>query len=187
MTQLESSRVMFLTVESSEDQYCPTHDTSGSHQRQVFTSSRIHHDGRLLLNLRQVPDKRDANANGASPHCSARSSRASCARLHAPLFHVRENVPLHAHHSSWPRFPRCVSQVGLDAAGKTTILYKLKLGEIVNTVPTIGFNVETVRYRRRSRERSSAVGTTPLCACAQCAHPSPSHAHTTASLLFCHR
>jgi ADP-ribosylation factor protein 1 len=30
------------------------------------------------------------------------------------------------------------SQVGLDAAGKTTILYKLKLGEIVTTIPTIG-------------------------------------------------
>ena len=25
-----------------------------------------------------------------------------------------------------------------DAAGKTTILYKLKLGEIVTTIPTIG-------------------------------------------------
>lgn len=36
---------------------------------------------------------------------------------------------------------------GLDAAGKTTILYKLKLGEIVTTIPTIGFNVETVEYR----------------------------------------
>ena len=30
------------------------------------------------------------------------------------------------------------SLVGLDAAGKTTILYKLKLGEIVTTIPTIG-------------------------------------------------
>ena len=30
------------------------------------------------------------------------------------------------------------TQVGLDAAGKTTILYKLKLGEIVTTIPTIG-------------------------------------------------
>ena len=28
--------------------------------------------------------------------------------------------------------------VGLDAAGKTTILYKLKLGEVVTTIPTIG-------------------------------------------------
>merc|ERR1712072_1662294 len=34
-----------------------------------------------------------------------------------------------------------------DAAGKTTILYKLKLGEVVTTIPTIGFNVETVKYK----------------------------------------
>ena len=38
--------------------------------------------------------------------------------------------------------------VGLDAAGKTTILYKLKLGEIVTTIPTIGFNVETIHYKK---------------------------------------
>ncbi len=31
-----------------------------------------------------------------------------------------------------------ILMVGLDAAGKTTILYKLKLGEIVTTIPTIG-------------------------------------------------
>ncbi|KAM3133371.1 hypothetical protein pb186bvf_014532 [Paramecium bursaria] len=37
--------------------------------------------------------------------------------------------------------------VGLDAAGKTTILYKLKLGEVVSSVPTIGFNVENVEYK----------------------------------------
>lgn len=36
---------------------------------------------------------------------------------------------------------------GLDAAGKTTALYKLKLGEVVTTIPTIGFNVETVSYK----------------------------------------
>ena len=33
-----------------------------------------------------------------------------------------------------------ILMVGLDAAGKTTILYKLKLGEIVTTIPTIGKN-----------------------------------------------
>ncbi|XP_027114377.1 ADP-ribosylation factor-like [Coffea eugenioides] len=40
-----------------------------------------------------------------------------------------------------------VLMVGLDAAGKTTMLYKLKLGEVVTTIPTIGFNVETVEYK----------------------------------------
>lgn len=36
---------------------------------------------------------------------------------------------------------------GLDAAGKTTMLYMLKLGEVVTTIPTIGFNVETIDYK----------------------------------------
>jgi small GTP-binding protein len=38
--------------------------------------------------------------------------------------------------------------VGLDAAGKTSILYKIKLDENIPTIPTIGFNVETVQYKR---------------------------------------
>ncbi|KGO68267.1 Small GTPase superfamily, ARF/SAR type [Penicillium italicum] len=47
----------------------------------------------------------------------------------------------------WGRKEMRILMVGLDAAGKTTILYKLKLGEIVTTIPTIGFNVETVEYK----------------------------------------
>ncbi|KAK1932662.1 ADP-ribosylation factor family protein [Babesia divergens] len=43
-----------------------------------------------------------------------------------------------------------ILMVGLDASGKTTILYKLKLGEVVTTIPTIGFNVETVEYKNIS-------------------------------------
>ncbi|ELW73021.1 ADP-ribosylation factor 1 [Tupaia chinensis] len=43
-----------------------------------------------------------------------------------------------------------ILMVGLDAAGKTTILYKLKLGEIVTTIPTTGFNVETVEDKNIS-------------------------------------
>merc|ERR1712002_765759 len=37
--------------------------------------------------------------------------------------------------------------LGLDGAGKTTILYRLQAGEVVTTIPTIGFNVETVVYK----------------------------------------
>lgn len=36
--------------------------------------------------------------------------------------------------------------VGLDAAGKTTILYKLKLGEIVTTIPTIGESFSSIQF-----------------------------------------
>jgi len=37
--------------------------------------------------------------------------------------------------------------LGLDGAGKTTILYRLQVGEVVTTIPTIGFNVETVQFK----------------------------------------
>ena len=50
----------------------------------------------------------------------------------------------------WDRFgsqEMRILMVGLDAAGKTTILYRLKLGEVVATIPTIGFNVESVCHR----------------------------------------
>ena len=46
----------------------------------------------------------------------------------------------------WGKKEMRILMVGLDAAGKTTILYKLKLGEIVTTIPTIGV------YRPRSLE-----------------------------------
>ena len=37
--------------------------------------------------------------------------------------------------------------LGLDGAGKTTLLYQLKLGEVVTTIPTVGFNVETITHK----------------------------------------
>ncbi|XP_014671036.1 PREDICTED: ADP-ribosylation factor-like protein 4C [Priapulus caudatus] len=38
-----------------------------------------------------------------------------------------------------------VAMLGLDAAGKTTVLYRLKFDQYINTVPTIGFNCERIR------------------------------------------
>jgi len=40
--------------------------------------------------------------------------------------------------------------LSLDGAGKTTILYRLKLGKVVTTIPTIGFNVEIVKHENLS-------------------------------------
>ena len=36
--------------------------------------------------------------------------------------------------------PTRILMLGLDAAGKTTILYKVKLNENLQTIPTIGMN-----------------------------------------------
>ena len=40
-----------------------------------------------------------------------------------------------------------ITMVGLDNAGKTTILYQLSLGDVVSTQPTVGANVDTVKYK----------------------------------------
>ena len=37
--------------------------------------------------------------------------------------------------------------VFLDSLISPAILYKLKLGQSVTTIPTVGFNVETVTYK----------------------------------------
>ncbi|CAD8111065.1 unnamed protein product [Paramecium sonneborni] len=38
--------------------------------------------------------------------------------------------------------------IGLDAVGKTSILYWLALkSELISTIPTIGFNIETIKYK----------------------------------------
>ena len=39
-----------------------------------------------------------------------------------------------------------ILMIGLAGSGKTTICYKIKFGETVKTIPTIGFNVETLFY-----------------------------------------
>jgi hypothetical protein len=91
------------------------------------------------------------------PACSARLTSAAvvncpnCAPRFETAFHT---YPLHTPHTHptanmgltfsklfdklWGKKEMRILMVGLDAAGKTTILYKLKLGEIVTTIPTIG-------------------------------------------------
>jgi len=37
--------------------------------------------------------------------------------------------------------------LGLDNAGKSTVLYRLQMGDVVCTLPTVGFNVENIKYK----------------------------------------
>uniref|UniRef100_K3WH20 ADP-ribosylation factor n=1 Tax=Globisporangium ultimum (strain ATCC 200006 / CBS 805.95 / DAOM BR144) TaxID=431595 RepID=K3WH20_GLOUD len=62
------------------------------------------------------------------------------------LFSTYMQSAMDAIASYWTKPCRIVI-LGLDAAGKTTLLYKLKLGEVVMTIPTIGFNVEKFTYK----------------------------------------
>jgi ADP-ribosylation factor-like protein 1 len=65
--------------------------------------------------------------------------------------------------------------LGLDNAGKTTILYRLQneSDEAVQTIPTIGFNVETLQYKnikvRTLFFLNAVVGIDPmfLCVCSK--------------------
>lgn len=56
--------------------------------------------------------------------------------------------------------------LGLDNAGKSTLLYTLKLGEIVTSIPTIGFNVATMQakgYKIVSWDMGSKMNRTSMC------------------------
>lgn len=63
--------------------------------------------------------------------------------LYSTMKEALESFNLLPHHDAK------IVMLGLDGAGKTTILYKLKLNETVSTIPTIGFNVETVKPTKR--------------------------------------
>ena len=49
----------------------------------------------------------------------------------------------------------CV-MIGLDGSGKTTILYRLKYGQYINTSPTIGFNCEKVNKNLIHNEKENS-------------------------------
>ncbi|XP_036173179.1 ADP-ribosylation factor 1-like [Myotis myotis] len=70
--------------------------------------------------------------------------------LSLPLVYSMGNIFANLFKGLFGKKEMRILMVGLDAAGKTTILYKLKLNEVVETVPTIGFNLETVEYKNIS-------------------------------------
>ncbi|CAK9017288.1 unnamed protein product [Durusdinium trenchii] len=49
-----------------------------------------------------------------------------------------------------PCLQRRILMMGLEGAGKTSLLYQLKLDENVRAIPVLGFNVEAVEYKNLS-------------------------------------
>ncbi|XP_066956780.1 ADP-ribosylation factor-like protein 4C [Macrobrachium rosenbergii] len=66
-----------------------------------------------------------------------------CSCLWAGLVEAARNLMWEA--SALIRPPAHVVLVGLDSSGKTTALFRLRYGQYVNAVPTVGFNMERVR------------------------------------------
>jgi len=57
----------------------------------------------------------------------------------------KESNPLSEHFSNMGML-HC-AMIGLDSSGKTTILYRMKFNQYMNTASTIGFNCEKVRLK----------------------------------------
>lgn len=61
------------------------------------------------------------------------------------------SVAKNAATSFWDNIPSFsnthIVMLGLDCSGKTTVLYRLKFGQYISTVPTIGFNCEKIRVQ----------------------------------------
>ncbi|XP_047461672.1 ADP-ribosylation factor-like 4ab [Mugil cephalus] len=64
------------------------------------------------------------------------------------------------HHSLLPGLPSFqalhIVILGLDCAGKTTVLYRLRFNEFVNTVPTKGFNTEKIKVPLGGSRRTAS-------------------------------
>ena len=54
--------------------------------------------------------------------------------------------------------PKRVLILGLDGAGKTTLMYLLKYKELITTLPTVGFNIEELFIARKLKVRLWDVG-----------------------------
>ncbi|CAN6227699.1 unnamed protein product [Urochloa humidicola] len=55
-----------------------------------------------------------------------------------------------------------ILMLGLDAAGKATILCRLKTGEVASTIiATITFKIETIEYAQAASRRGSRCGVAP--------------------------
>ena len=60
-----------------------------------------------------------------------------------------QNSSSHDRHESKRKKQAKVVMIGLDFAGKSSIMYKMKQKKnLPSTVPTLGFNVEVLKYKR---------------------------------------
>lgn len=77
-----------------------------------------------------------------------------------PALYTKMGNGLSDHHLHFPFLPSLqalhIVILGLDCAGKTTVLYRLRFNEFVNTVPTKGFNTEKIQVSLAGSRRYAA-------------------------------
>lgn len=101
----------------------------------------IKHSGRILSLQTE---------NTAGTHWALESLAYSALRNKASPFYFFGSGSDMGMNGSKSRGQAHVLMLGLDQSGKSTLLYKLKYNKSVVTVPTVGFNVETLETDRRS-------------------------------------
>lgn len=70
--------------------------------------------------------------------------------------------------SLWQPKQERIMLFGNDSVGKTTLLYQLKLGQCYATIPTIGFNIESIDYEKSSYELWDIGGKEHIEHCESC-------------------
>jgi len=76
--------------------------------------------------------------DGLAPHPSIRHSSITGHRPLKPVMGLAMGQLLGRSYRLTKQLEARILMLGLDAAGKTTILYKLKTGEVASTITTVG-------------------------------------------------
>jgi len=110
----------------------------------------------VCVNCEQVSRQDDARVLMAAAEIkemlkTAKTQRQQFAALHGDQLLADGSIPITFTKDNrvhiGPKIEMRVITLGLDGAGKTSILFKLKQNEFVQTIPTIGFNVEELEYK----------------------------------------
>ena len=120
-------------------------------------------DGERGAHLVQEGVRPDVRQQGDAGARARDATRPTPARLAPPFSpHPHEPTRPTSRPSLTPLPPTQVVMLGLDAAGKTTILYKLHIGEVLSTVPTLGTpDLHPLARVVDTRARSRTTGTEP--------------------------
>ncbi|GJZ59581.1 sodium/calcium exchanger NCL2-like protein [Tanacetum coccineum] len=71
--------------------------------------------------------------------------RLKCGQI--PVRTLIDNIGMDFHSTLCPHCEEAIETIDHNTTGKTTILYRLHIGDVLSTIPTIAFNVDKVEYK----------------------------------------